>query len=120
MFKKSLSHAIKGLLFAFRNERNFKIEVFIGSCVVLLSIVFQITFIEFLFICSAIFLSLITEIINSSIEHLSDIISKKYLNVIKVTKDLSAAGVLLSAIYSIIVGIIIFLPYIVLLIKGVL
>ena len=53
------------------------------------------------------------EIINSSIENLADFVSPNYNEIIKKVKDLSAASVLISALVSLIVGIIIFIPKII-------
>lgn len=102
---KSISHARDGLVLALKTQRNFVIEVVIGILALVASILLQVNILEFLFVLSAIFFVLVTEILNSSIEHLSDVASqKKYHEVIKTTKDLSAAAVLLSTYYALAVG----------------
>ena len=50
------------------------------------------------------------EIINSSIENIADFISPEKHKMIKKIKDLSASGVLISAITALIIGLIIFIP----------
>jgi diacylglycerol kinase len=54
---------------------------------------------------------IVSETINSAIEALCDTVSLDYKVNIKYAKDVSAGAVLVSAIVSVITGIIIFLPY---------
>ncbi|MEJ5283734.1 MAG: diacylglycerol kinase family protein [Brevinematia bacterium] len=110
-FIKSLKFAIKGLSFALFNEKNFQIHFFVAIVVILFSFILRIKKIEWLFIISAIFLVLISELINSAIEKSLDLIDNKYNKKIEIIKDISAGFVLLSALYSIIIGLLIFLPH---------
>ena len=71
---------------------------------------FKISYIEWGILTITIFLVLITETLNTAIEKTVDMITKEYSEEAKVVKDISAGAVLFSAIASVIVGIIIFLP----------
>ena len=51
----------------------------------------------------------IAEAFNTAIEKLCDLVCDKYHPVIKTVKDLSAAGVLLAAVMSVIVGVLVFI-----------
>jgi diacylglycerol kinase len=51
------------------------------------------------------------EIINTSIENLVDLMTDNYHPKAEKAKDAAAAAVLLSSIISILVGLIIFIPY---------
>lgn len=59
-------------------------------------------------ICFALVLAL--EAINSAIEYLTDLVSPEYHELAKKTKDVAAAAVLVSAIFSAIIAVIIFVP----------
>jgi diacylglycerol kinase (ATP) len=61
----------------------------------------------------------IAETINSAIEALCDTVSLEYKVNIKYAKDVSAGAVLVSATVSVITGLIVFLPYIVTLVKNI-
>ena len=50
------------------------------------------------------------ELINSSIEAVVDLVTEEYHPLAKVAKDTSAAAVFVSALASVVVGLIIFLP----------
>ncbi|MCP8616897.1 diacylglycerol kinase family protein [Salirhabdus salicampi] len=102
--------ALKGLLFVFREERNFKIHVTIALVAIVMSILLPLTLIEWLFICSVIFLVLVAEVLNSALEALVDYIFPEYHPVAGKVKDMSAGAVLLSSIFAFIVGVMIFFP----------
>ena len=57
---------------------------------------------------------LISETVNSAIEALCDTVSQDFKINVKYAKDVSAGAVLVSALVSVITGLIIFLPYIIL------
>ena len=70
---------------------------------------------EWIAIVFAIAMVLAAEAVNSSIEALADLVSPSYNEAIKRTKDLAAGAVLILAIGAAIVGLIIFVPKILLL-----
>jgi diacylglycerol kinase len=59
--------------------------------------------------CIALVLSL--EAINSAIEYLVDLASPDFHPLAKKSKDIAAAAVLIAAIFALIIGLLIFLPY---------
>jgi diacylglycerol kinase len=107
---KSFLFAYHGLKDCLRNEKNFQIQSVIASITVIAGFFFKISSTEwmFLLISSAVVLSL--EAINSAIEKLCDLVSPSIHPVIKKVKDMCAAAVLISAIFSFLIGCIIFLP----------
>lgn len=56
---------------------------------------------------------LISELINTLSEEICNLISEEYNEKIKYIKDLAAGMVLVSAIFSAIIGLIIFIPYLI-------
>ena len=60
-------------------------------------------------------LVLALEMINTSIERCVDLVTQDYKELAKIAKDVSAGAVLVVSIFSIIIGIVIFLPKIILL-----
>lgn len=112
--KKPLSDSIKfaldGLSHLIRTERNFRIQIIIAIIAIGAGAFFSITTVEWLFLFGAIFRVLGHESVNTSVEVLSDECEHKQDLDIKHIKDMSAAYVLLSAVYSLIVGCVIFIP----------
>lgn len=114
---KSQRHAVEGILSIVKNERNFRIQMVIAIIVVTVSFLLNISHTDWIAVGFLIMLVLISEAFNSVIEAVCDTVSKEYRVNIKYAKDVSAGAVLLSAILSITLGLIIFLPYIVELLK---
>lgn len=108
---QSQKHAIEGLISIIRNERNFRIQLVVAFFVVILGILLKISHTAWIAVGFLIALVLISEAFNSVIEALSDTISNKYDVNIKYAKDVSAGCVLVSAIASVLLGTIIFIPY---------
>lgn len=115
--KNALIHAANGITHAFRDEVNIRIQVGVMILVVILSILFCISAVEWLFVTGCSMLVLSMELINTAIENVCDLVSKEYHPLIKVIKDVAAGAVLISCIGSAVTGGIIFLPKIYLLIK---
>jgi diacylglycerol kinase len=77
---------------------------------ILLGILLKISLTEWMMVILVIGLVITLEIVNSAIESLADYVSPGKHDLIKKVKDLSAGGVLVSAISAVIIGLIIFLP----------
>ncbi|MDP2175434.1 MAG: diacylglycerol kinase family protein [Bacteroidota bacterium] len=107
---KSFKHAGNGLRIFIREEHNARIHFLIAFVVIIMAFYFRIDVIEWVAILFAIGFVLTTEIINTALENICDLISKERNERIKTIKDLSAAAVLISAITALVIGIIVFLP----------
>lgn len=112
-FSSSIKNCLEGINFVITNESNFKKEIVIGIIALLLSYILKISIIEFTIILIMIALVLTSEIINTSIEKVVDLYTRDYNNLAKIAKDVSAGSVLVMSIFSLLVGIIIFLPKII-------
>lgn len=112
-FAESKRHAIKGIKLIIKNERNFRIQLLVAGIVVAISLLLQITHRDWIAVAFLIAIVLISEAFNSVIEAVCDTISKEYRVNIKYAKDVSAGAVLVSAILSVALGLIIFVPYVI-------
>ena len=112
-FSGSIKNCLEGINFVITNESNFKKEIVIGIIALLLSYILKISRIEFTIILIMIALVLTSEIINTSIEKVVDLYTRDYNNLAKIAKDVSAGSVLVMSIFSLLVGVIIFLPKII-------
>jgi diacylglycerol kinase len=110
---KSFSYALNGLKVLIKNEHNARIHFVAMILVIIASFVLKINKNEWLSIIIVIGFVFSMEIINSAIEQLADFVSPNYQEIIKKVKDLSAAAVLISALVSVIVAFIIFIPKII-------
>ena len=106
---KSFRHALDGLFSVIRYERNFRIHICMAVYVAAFSIIGKVgvpTFLKFLICIGAV---MAAELFNSAIEIMCDEICRDYNENIKKIKDISAAAVLVLAIFSAIVGLTVFL-----------
>lgn len=109
-FLKSLTFALNGIRYCFNMEKHYKFHIFAFLIVIILSFLLKLTTIEFVFILFVSFLVIITEMLNTCVEVIVDMITKDYNVLAMYAKDLGAGAVLVSTILAIIVGLIIFIP----------
>ena len=107
---QSANHALRGLGIFFRLEHSSWFVTFFALLAIYLGFVLNISSIEWLFIVLAIGVVFITETLNTAIEIDIDLTSPQYHPYARDTKDVAAGATLLSTVVSIIVGLIIFLP----------
>lgn len=111
-FLRSFSFAFAGIATALRGERNMRFHFFSSIVVLLISFYFSITKFEWLFILMAIGGMFALEIVNTAIERVVDLVTGEYHSLAKQAKDLAAGAVFVYAVLSFVIGIVIFLPYI--------
>lgn len=109
---KSFQFALLGLKKVFLEEQNFRIHSIIALLVIILGFYFQIAIWEWIIVILLIALILILEIINSIFERLLDLLKPRIHEYVGDIKDMTAAAVFVGAIIAVIIGLIIFLPYI--------
>jgi len=109
---KSFIYAFKGLKKTFVEEQNFKIQTFFALVVIVLGAFFRISKIEWCIIVFSIGTVLLMELANSAVERVTDILKPRIHDYAKEIKDIMAAAVFLASFVAAVVGLIIFLPYI--------
>lgn len=108
--RNSFKYAFQGIISAFRTETNMKIHFIIMMLVIIAGVIFDLNAIEWI-ICIILFgLVISLELINTAIETTVDLAMPDINEKAKLAKDIAAGAVLVSAIVSVIVGLIIFIP----------
>lgn len=102
--------AFEGLHFLIINEKNAVVHLIATVIVLIFSFTFKINAYEWELIILAITLVWFSEIINTALEKLTDLIQPELHPKAKIIKDLAASSVLVTAIFSVIIGLFIFLP----------
>ena len=95
----------------FKAEQSFRIQVVGAVCAVIASTVFQISTYQFLIVLLLIGAVLTLEIINTIFERLVDSFQPRIHPIVRDIKDIMAGAVLIASIVSLVVGIVIFWPY---------
>ena len=105
-FLKSLKFAIEGIHSTARTERNFRVHIFIAIFTVMTCIIFRVDTIHFVFVLTAIFAVLITELINTAVERIVDLLTaKRHHPLAKLAKDAAAGAVLLASVFAVLIGV---------------
>ncbi|MCH7534666.1 MAG: diacylglycerol kinase family protein [Bacteroidetes bacterium] len=110
---KSFSHALNGIKVLFREEHNAWVHLAGTIAVISLGVWTSISSGEWVAIVFAIGFVWGMELINSAVERMADHITTENNQLIKHSKDMAAAGVLLSAITAVVIAVIIFIPKII-------
>lgn len=107
---KSFSHALNGIIALLKKEHNARIHLVAAISATILGIVLKINTTEWISIVIVIGLVILTELFNTAIERLADLVDPNRNELIGQIKDYSAGAVLMAAIVSLIVGGLIFIP----------
>ena len=110
---KSFNFAFNGIRSLINNEHNARIHIFALICVFGLGIFFEIEVTEWIAITIVSGIVILTELLNTAIERLADIVEPDLNEKIGMIKDYCAGAVLISAIISLIIGGLIFIPKII-------
>ena len=108
-FQKSVMYALNGVRLAFRSQRNFRKHILIALLTFSIAFFLHVELIEFCMIIFANMFVLVVEMLNSVIEFVIDAYYKnKWAKLAKLSKDIAAGAVLLSAVSSAVILFLIF------------
>jgi len=108
---KSIGFACSGIIQFFITETHAKIHAVSAIMAVCLSYYLGITVMEWLLIILAIGMVIISEMINTAIEKLVDMVSPDFNKNAEFIKDVAAGAVLVAAIIALLIGGIVFIKY---------
>lgn len=106
----SFKYALEGIWVSLKQERNMKIHLIMAILVVSLGVFLKITKTEWIICVLAISIVIASELFNTAIETIVDMITTEKNEKAKIAKDVAAGAVLINAIGSAIIGIAIFTP----------
>ena len=114
-FFKSFTYNYEGLKYALLNEQSILVQLVFAIFVIICGFIFKLNKYEWIIIIILIGLVLAFEFINTAIEATVDLITIDKHPLAKIAKDTASTAVGIIALISAIVGLIIFLPKILLL-----
>ena len=109
---RSIKFALEGILLVLKSQQNAWIHFVATASVVLGGLIFEITATQWAIIILAIAIVWVAEALNTAFELLCDVTNPEFHPVVKKAKDVSAGAVLISAVGAVIVGLIVFIPYV--------
>jgi diacylglycerol kinase (ATP) len=108
----SFKYAFDGIVYCFRSQPNFRIHTLATILVLLTSWFLRVNHTELIVLLFTIMLVLVAEMLNTAVEAMTDLITEERHRQAKIAKDVAAGMVLMSAILAVIIGAVIFIPYI--------
>lgn len=112
LFARSISHAVRGITVVFHGEQSFRIQLMAALVVVALAAWFSVKWFEWVVLLLLIGFVLSLELINSIFERIVDTFKPRIHPVVRDIKDMMAAAVLIASVFSLVIGLTIFWPYI--------
>jgi diacylglycerol kinase (ATP) len=109
---KSFHYALQGIHYAFRSQQNVRIHFLVGIIVIAAALFFRVNPFEMGILAIVILLVIAVEMVNTAIEKMVDLIIQEHHDDAKIAKDVASGMVLITAIGAVIVGILIFTPYV--------
>jgi len=106
----SFRYAINGVIDLFRTEAHARIHAVAALIAIILGWLLEISLTEWCLVVISIFLVISAEAFNTALEYLTDLVSPEQHPLAGKTKDVAAAGVLLTALNAFIIGTIIYVP----------
>lgn len=109
---KGGGYAIKGAWLLLRHEPSIQVQFVLAILVTVAGFYFDITATEWILQLLAVGLVMVTEGVNTAIENIADFVHADYHVKIGRIKDIAAGAVFFAAIIAVIIGLIIYLPYV--------
>jgi diacylglycerol kinase (ATP) len=101
VWTKNFLYALNGIAYAWRTERNFRLEVGLGVLAIALTLLLRADLVPVL-LCCALVWSL--ELVNTALEAIVDLVSPTFHPLARIAKDTAAGAVLVASAVSMLVG----------------
>ncbi|MGI6558735.1 MAG: diacylglycerol kinase family protein [Limnochordia bacterium] len=108
--KASFRYAWRGLKLALARERNLRIHFVLAAFALGLAAAFALSRLEWALVVLCIGMVVAAELFNAAVESLVDLCQGDYHPLAAAAKDMAAAGVLIAAAISLLVGGLVFIP----------
>nr|MDQ3318152.1 diacylglycerol kinase [Actinomycetota bacterium] len=101
---RSFEHAYRGVVSAVRTQRNMRFHVLAAVGVLVLSLLVGVSELELAVLVLTILVVFVTEMLNTAMEFVVDLVTTEYHPLAKLAKDVSAGAVLVSSVGAVLVG----------------
>ncbi|MNO90551.1 Undecaprenol kinase [compost metagenome] len=117
-FLSSFGFAAEGIKYAMLTQRNMKVHGMVAVIVIIAAATLGVSPTQWLFLLLAITLVITAEMFNTALEAVVDLVSLDIQPLAKAAKDTAAGAVLLTAVFAVVIGIMIFYKPIIKLFTG--
>lgn len=110
---KSIGYALKGAWILLRSEPSIQVQTGITILMTIVGFIFDISITQWILQILAIGLVISIEGMNTAIEAIADFVHPDFHKKIGHIKDIAAGAVMVAAITAIIIGLLIYIPYLI-------
>ncbi len=103
--------ALNGIIFSLKTERHLRFHFFASSVVIMLGFYLRLEPVKWLFVIYAMGSVIVAELFNTALERTIDLVQPGFHPMAGMAKDIASGAVLVTAIQSVIIGILILGPY---------
>lgn len=107
----SFSAAFAGLKHTFNHEQNFRLQILIALIVLIATFIFPLKVWEVILVILLLVSVLVMELLNTALEYFADLLKPRLHHYVLVIKDIMAAAVLITSLGALVIGLIIFVPH---------
>lgn len=105
----SFRYAVEGIIYTFRTQKHMRFHFFSVVLVLLVGLLFRLDKTEMVILLFTVSMVLVTEMFNTAVEAIVDLITDTYHPLAKLAKDIAAGAVLVTTVNAIVVGFLLFL-----------
>jgi diacylglycerol kinase len=105
---RSFGYAFSGIARLVQQQRNAQIHVVLTALIMLVSLAWGLSRIEWLVLVLTISLVLSMEALNTAVEAVVDLVSPQFHPLAKLAKDVAAGGVLITAIGAVVIALLLY------------
>ena len=102
--------ATRGIIFAFRSQRNLRIHFFAAAAVLSVGILLKLTLVEMSVLALTVTLVIAAEMFNTALEFFLNLMEARNHPTVRAVKDVAAGATLITVIGSIAIGLLLFGP----------
>jgi diacylglycerol kinase len=110
-FVASFGYAFQGLWYALRTQRNMRVHLVVAIIIIIAGLLLRLSTLEFALLAIVIAVVMVAEMLNTVCEACVDLAQPEYHPLARIAKDVAAGAVLLSAILSVVVGVLVLGPH---------
>lgn len=103
-FFSATKNALNGIIHAFKTERNLRLDYLIGAIVLVISLFFDFSKVEYICLLITIGFVIFAEMINTTVEYIVNLIIDEYNINAKAAKDIAAGNVLIASGISVMIA----------------
>jgi diacylglycerol kinase (ATP) len=105
---ESFNNAFEGVIHVLRTQRNMRIHFLIAAAVLVIAVAVGVQRFELIALLLSIAFVLISEMINTAVEHTIDVATTTFDPMAKLAKDIAAGAVLIASVNAVAVGYLVF------------